>query len=123
MGEHRPWQRATAVSVAIGVAFSVLLVSVSFGVSHDIRHRLHLPGLADVDGLDIEKINTILAALTVVVTASMLIQTAFATYTQGVTAMTSRREEIAIRRQSGVLRASLIREFIGGWIYGFGSTA
>jgi ABC-type lipoprotein release transport system permease subunit len=42
----------------------------------------------------------------------MLAQTAISTFVLGVTAMRSRREEIAIRRQSGVLRSALVAEFI-----------
>jgi ABC-type antimicrobial peptide transport system permease subunit len=55
---------------------------------------------------------SILAALTVIVTTSMLGQTAAVTFVIGVTVMRSRREEIAIRRQSGVLRSRLITEFV-----------
>lgn len=105
------WRRAMAVSVGIGVCFSVLLVSVSLGVSFNIRHRLSGPEIARLP-VGVHTIDRILTLLTVVVTASMLIQTAVATYTQGASAMAARGEEIAIRRQSGVLRSTLVTEFI-----------
>jgi hypothetical protein len=34
------WRRAMSVAVGVGVCFSVLLVSVSLGVSYSIKHRL-----------------------------------------------------------------------------------
>ena len=39
----RAWQVAAAISVGVGVGFSVLLMSVAFGVSYDIHHRLNVP--------------------------------------------------------------------------------
>jgi ABC-type lipoprotein release transport system permease subunit len=99
------------VAVGIGVCFSVLLVAVSLGVSYDIKHRLAAPEIAHLP-VGVHTIDHILTALTVVVTGSMLVQTAAATYTQGVNAMASRGEEIAIRRQSGVLRSTLVGEFM-----------
>ena len=111
ISNEQRWRRAMAVAVGIGVCFSVLLVSVALGVSWDIKHRLSGPAVARLP-VGVHTINSILTALTVVVTASMLVQTAIATYTQGVTAMASRGEEIAIRRQSGVLRSTLVGEFI-----------
>jgi len=39
----RSWQVAAAISVGVGVGFSVLLMSVAFGVSCDIHHRLSVP--------------------------------------------------------------------------------
>lgn len=97
--------------VAVGVGFSVLLMSVAFGVAHAIKHRLSSHALNAVHGLDVGRIDTILTLLTVVVTSAVLAQTCIATYTQGVAAMATRQEEIAIRRQSGVLRARLMLEF------------
>lgn len=105
------WRSAMSVPVGVGVCFSVLLVSVALGVSYDIRHRLSSPQLARLP-IGVSTINHILTLLTVVVTASMLLQAAVATYTQGVNAMAVRGEEIAIRRQSGVLRSTLVGEFI-----------
>jgi ABC-type lipoprotein release transport system permease subunit len=100
-----------AVAVGIGVCFSVLLVSVALGVSYDIKHRLAAPQLASLP-VGRDTIDQILTALTVVVTGSMLVQTAASTYAQGVSAMAARGEEIAIRRQSGVLRSTLVTEFV-----------
>lgn len=109
-----PGQWATVAAVGIGVCFSVLLMSVAAGVADDIKSRLKLPGLGAFGHLDVGRINTILTALTVVVTTAMLAQTGLATYTQGVQAMSRRQDEIALRRQSGVLRGRLIREFLWG---------
>jgi ABC-type lipoprotein release transport system permease subunit len=100
------------IAVAVGVAFAVLLISVSAGVSYGIHHRLASTELRRLPGVDVPLIDSILTALTVVVTAAMLAQTAISTFVLGVTAMRSRREEIAIRRQSGVLRSALVAEFI-----------
>ena len=107
-----PWQVAAAVAVMIGVAFSVLLMSVAFGVAGHITKLLSNPVVKQSHVLNVSLINQILALLTVVVTAAMLAQTAAATFTLGVTVMRSRREEVAIRRQSGVLRSSLLLEFL-----------
>jgi ABC-type antimicrobial peptide transport system permease subunit len=41
----------------------------------------------------------------------MLLLTAISTFTMGTALMHSRRDEIAIRRQSGVLRSTLLLEF------------
>lgn len=108
------WRVATGAAVAIGVSFSVLLMSVSFGVAHDIKRRLGLRVLVDLPSLHVAMIDAILTALTVLVTVAMLSQTAVATYVLGVSAMGTRREEIAVRRQSGVLRSRLVWEFLRG---------
>lgn len=109
---ERAWRTATAVAVGVGVGFSVLLMTVAFGVADSIDGHLADPALRASPLVDVSVINQILAALTAVVTAAMLAQTAVATFTLGVTAMRSRREEIAIRRQSGALRSRLIVEFV-----------
>lgn len=106
------WQVATCAVVAVGVGFAVLLMSVAFGVARDIDHRLSAAALRRFAPLTISQVDHILAALTVVVTASMLAETAAVTFVVGVTVMRSRREEIAVRRQSGVLRSRLILEFV-----------
>lgn len=111
----RSWQVAAAISVGVGVGFSVLLMSVAFGVSYDIHHRLNVPFFrvspAAVTA-SIARIDTILTLLTAVVAAAMLIETAATTFTVGVVLMRSRRAEIAIRRQSGAFRSRLVGEFI-----------
>jgi ABC-type antimicrobial peptide transport system permease subunit len=98
--------------VAVGVGFAVLLMSVAFGVARDINNRLSAAELQRVASLTVHQVNQILAALTVVITAAMLAETAAVTFVVGVTVMRSRREEIAVRRQSGVLRSRLILEFV-----------
>ena len=98
--------------MAVGVCSSVLLMSVSFGVSADIQRRLSLQVLAHLPGVHVAVIDAILAALTVLVTAAVLSQTAVVTYVLGASAMGGRREEIAVRRQSGVLRSRLVGEFL-----------
>jgi ABC-type antimicrobial peptide transport system permease subunit len=107
-----PWQLATITAVAVGVGFSVLLMSVSAGVSFDIHQRLANPMLRTNRLVDVETVDNILTILTLVVTSAMLVQTAAVTFIVGVTVMRSRREEIAIRRQSGVLRSRLVYEFL-----------
>lgn len=106
------WQVATSVVVAVGVGFAVLLMSVAFGVARDISRRLLDAELRRFAPLTIHQVDQILTALTVVVTVSMLCETAAVTFVVGVTVMRSRREEIAVRRQSGVLRSRLIAEFV-----------
>lgn len=81
-------------------------MSVAQGVSDRLQSNLSVARLPNVGNTD-----DILTLLTVVITAAMLIQTAIATFTMGVTTMRARREEIALRRQSGVLRSRLLREF------------
>jgi ABC-type lipoprotein release transport system permease subunit len=108
----------TAIAVAIGVGFSVLLISVSLGVSRGIKLRLAGAGSAHTQLLNVPKIDGILTDLTVLVTAAMLIQTAVSTYVLGRSTMSTRRDEIAIRRQSGVLRSRLVMEFLGGVMRG-----
>lgn len=112
MKRPESWQVAAAIAVGIGVAFSVLLMSVAFGVSNSITGLLDNSALRSSGLIDVDRINSILALLTIVITAAMLSQTAAATFTVGVTVMRSRREEVAIRRQSGVMRSSLIAEFL-----------
>jgi len=109
--QRQPWTVAAAVAVAVGVGFSVLLISVAFGVSDFITVRLSVPAIRRSGLVDVDLINTVLAVLTVVVTGAMLAQTAAATFVLGVTTMRSRREEIGLRRQSGVLRSTLLTEF------------
>jgi hypothetical protein len=111
---HRAaWRVPAAVAVGIGVCFSVLLMSVAYGVSWGITHRLDRirdPAVRHL--VNVGLIDSILVLLTVVVATAMLAQTAAATFTFGVTVMNARREEVAIRRQSGVLRSTLLREFM-----------
>jgi len=112
---NRAWQTAAAISVGVGVGFSVLLMSVAFGVSYDIHHRLNVPFFhvsPAAVAASIARIDTILTLLTAVVAAAMLTETAATTFTVGVVLMRSRRAEIAIRRQSGALRSRLVGEFI-----------
>jgi putative ABC transport system permease protein len=109
---RQAWQVALAVSVAISVAFSVILTSVAFGVHDEITDNLSNPAVRQSGLIDVDRITTILVLLTVVVTCGMLAQTAAATFVFGVTSMRVRREEIALRRQSGVLRSTLLKEFL-----------
>lgn len=104
---------AVVVAVTAGVGFSVILMSVSFGVSREIKARVAAGGPAVLSVLNVPLIDAILTDLTVVVTAAVLIQTAVSTYVLGRSTMSSRREEIAVRRQSGVLRRTLVAEFLG----------
>jgi ABC-type lipoprotein release transport system permease subunit len=107
-----PWRIASAIAVAVSVSFSVLLISVAFGVQDGINSRLANPALQNSGAVNVDEINTILELLTVVMTAAMLAQTAATTFVLGVTVMRSRREEIALRRQSGVYRHTLMFEFL-----------
>lgn len=107
-----PWRVASAVAVAVSVSFSVLLTSVAFGVQEGINSRLASPMLKASGVVDVGEINMILLWLTFVVTAAMLSQTAATTFVLGVTVMRSRREEIALRRQSGAFRGTLLLEFL-----------
>jgi ABC-type antimicrobial peptide transport system permease subunit len=99
------------VAVAVGVGFSVLLISVAGGVSDYITAQLSPSAVRRSGLVDVDVINTIVALLTVVVTVAMILQTAAATFVLGMTTMRGRREEIALRRQSGVLRTTLLAEF------------
>lgn len=99
------------IAVAVGVGFSVLLISVAGGVSDYITAQLSASAVRRSGLVDVDVINTIVALLTVVVTVAMILQTAAATFVLGMTTMRGRREEIALRRQSGVLRTTLLVEF------------
>ena len=100
------WAVATCISIACGVAFSVLLMSVSQGVADQLQGDVNVARLPNVSRID-----NVLTLLTVVVTSAMLLQTAIATFVMGLTTMRGRRAEIALRRQSGVLRSRLLKEF------------
>lgn len=106
-----PSTAVAVVAVAVGVGFSVLLISVAGGVSAYISSQLSASEVRRSGLLDVDVINAIVALLTVVVTVAMILQTAAATFVLGMTTMRSRRDEIAIRRQSGVLRSTLLIEF------------
>jgi ABC-type antimicrobial peptide transport system permease subunit len=90
-------------------------MSVVFGVSQAIHHRLNAQyfrlGPAAIAS-SISRIDAILAILTVVVTTAMIVLTMTTTFTVGVVLMRARRNEIAVRRQSGVLRSRLVAEFV-----------
>lgn len=106
-----PSTAVAVVAVAVGVGFSVLLISVAGGVSAYISSQLSASEVRRSGLLDVDVINAIVALLTVVVTIAMILQTAAATFVLGMTTMRSRRDEIAVRRQSGVLRSTLLIEF------------
>lgn len=110
------WRVAAATAVGFGVGFSVLLISVAYGVSHEITHQVANGAVRRSHLIDVGRVQEILFLLTVVVTGSMLVQTAAATFTLGTTVMQSRREEVALRRQSGVLRSTLLYEFLIGML-------
>lgn len=107
-----PWRLVSSASVAMGVAFSVLLMSVSYGVSDRITGDLGTPEVRAAGVVDVDLIESILRQLTVVVTLAMVVQTATATATVGWVLMQSRKREIGIRRQSGVFRSRLVRDFL-----------
>lgn len=55
------WQVATTAVVAVGVGFSVLLMSVAFGVARDINHRLSAADLRRFAPVTIHQVDQILA--------------------------------------------------------------
>lgn len=90
----------------------MLLTSVAFGVQAKIDSLVTRPNLPLPPHLvPVHRIHEILLWLTIVVAGAMLLQTAISTYTMGSALMRSRRDEIAIRRQNGVLRTTLLAEF------------
>lgn len=113
-GPREFWKVPAGAAVVVGVAFSVLLMAIAFGVQHKINQLVSqsgLPASVTAQVLHVHLIHQILFWLTLVVTGAMLLQTAISTFTMGTALMRSRRDEIAIRRQSGVLRSTLLREF------------
>ena len=66
------------IAVAVGVGFSVLLISVAGGVSEYISAQLSVSQVRRSGLVDVDVINTIVALLTVVVTVAMILQTAAA---------------------------------------------
>ena len=107
-----PWRLVSAASVALGVGFSVLLMSLSYGVSSRITGDLGAPEVRAAGVVDVDLIERILRELTIAVTLAMVVQTAAATATVGWVLMQSRKREIGIRRQSGVFRRRLVRDFL-----------
>jgi len=106
------WKVPAGAAVVVGVAFSVLLMAVAFGVQAKINALVSHPALpAAAPAVPVHLIHQILLWLTLVVTGAMLLQTGISTFTMGTALMRSRRDEIAIRRQSGVLRSTLLLEF------------
>lgn len=101
------------VSVAASVAVSVLLIACSQGVQRSIASQVNNETLRRA-GLDSSTIDASLDLLTGVIIGAVLVETAAATFILGLTVMRSRREEIAIRRQSGVFRSTLLWEFVRG---------
>jgi putative ABC transport system permease protein len=99
----------------VGVAFSVLLMAVAFGVQAKVDALVSIPGVP-ARLIPTHLIHQILLWLTLVVTGAMLLQTGISTFTMGTALMRSRRDEIAIRRQSGVLRSTLLTEFTGAML-------
>jgi ABC-type lipoprotein release transport system permease subunit len=108
-------RRSSAVvavaAVALGVAFSVLLISVAGGVSEYITAELSGSQMRRSGLVDVDLIRIMVVLLTAVITVVMVLQTAAATFVVGITTMRARREEIALRRQSGILRRTLLLEF------------
>jgi len=107
------WKVPAGAVVVVGVAFSVLLMAVAFGVQAKVNYLMSHTGLPDsmISLIPAHPIRQILFWLALVVTGAMLLQTAISTFTMGTALMRSRRDEIAIRRQSGVLRSTLLLEF------------
>lgn len=99
------------LAVALGVALPVLLMALSFGVRGSINARLDIPALRGGTLVDVDLIQSILTLLTVAVSAATVVTTAITTYVIGAMVMRARREEIAVRRQSGAFRAPLVWEF------------
>ena len=112
--EH--WKAPAGTAVAAGVAFSVFLMAVAFGVQHKIDRVVSQPPFIRYRPAQIHMVSSILLWLTIVVTCAMLLQTAITTFTQGVSLMRARRDEVAIRRQCGVLRGTLVLEFAGAML-------
>ena len=107
----QPWQRAAAMAVVLGVAFSVLLMSVAYGVQNQIARAVDNNAVRASHLINVNMIDSVLLLLTIVVTAAVLAQTSAMVFILGITNMRARREEIALRRQSGVLRSRLMWEF------------
>lgn len=105
------WRTTSMVQTMVGVGLSVLLISISAGVQRVIRQQVHVAGLGSFP-INAALIDGILSDLTVLVVAAMLLQVAIGALILGITMMRSKRVEIAIRRQSGVTRARLLREFL-----------
>ncbi|MGY1843952.1 ABC transporter permease [Modestobacter sp. SYSU DS0875] len=87
-------------------------MSLSYGVSDRISGDLGTPEVRAAGVVDVDLIESILRELTVAVTLAMVVQTAAATATVGWVLMQSRKREIGIRRQSGVFRSRLVRDFL-----------
>lgn len=105
------WWVISALSVLYSVAFSVILMSISAGVEEDVNTSLGVKELQGVSFINVDRINDILHALTALITVAMIAQTALTTAVIGYVLMNARRSEIGNRRQSGVERSRLVKEF------------
>src|SRR5260370_28576764 len=86
-------------------------MAVAFGVQARVNALVSNTALPfDAHLVPVRPIREILLWLTIVVTAAMLLLTAISTFTMGTALMHSRRDEIAIPRQSGGLRSTLLLE-------------
>jgi hypothetical protein len=78
------WRVPAGAAVVVGVAFSVLLMAVAFGVQAKVNALVSHPALPiPVDVVPVRLIREILLWLTIVVTGAMLLQTAISTFTMG----------------------------------------
>lgn len=102
--------------MAVGVLFTVVLTSVSDGVRDRVGDRLSNPLIRQSGLVDVDRINHILALLTLTVTVGMLVLVATTVAVLAASMMRNRRKEIGLRRQSGVERGQLIREFLGAML-------
>lgn len=105
------WRIVSAASVGFGVAFAVVLMSISSGVEHSINKSLGVKELRGVTFIDVGNINAILHALTTLITSAVIFQSAAATFIVGMVLMASRRHEIGVRITGGAQQITLVYEF------------
>jgi hypothetical protein len=116
MGSSVVWRLISAVSVATSVAVTLLLMAISAGVEREVNSRLSVSQLQQASGIDVDRINKILHALTIFVAGSMIVQTSMTTGVISFMLMNARQYEIGVRRQGGVDQRKLVGEFTIGMV-------
>jgi putative ABC transport system permease protein len=100
------------IELAMSVGGSVTLISVSAGVEKRIGELVSSPAVRSSGLLDVDRIETILGALTTAVLIVALLNLVFTAFVLGQLVMRARAKEIAVRKTDGADTAPLLREFM-----------
>ncbi len=102
----------TLCEVVTCVSSGVVLVSIAAGVEQKIDSLVSDPRIARTHLLNVGLIHSILTSLTVAVLLGVLANLAVSAFVLGQLVMRSRREEIAVRKDTGASAALLLMEYV-----------